>query len=420
MGILLPYAGCGKIMGSMTLRTLEDVEVAGKTVLLRVDLNVPMQGGIITDDTRIARLKPTLQYLIKKKARIVLLSHFGRPKGQFVPSLSLAPLANALKSVAGKSVHFGVDCVGSAAKDAVAKLKPGEVILLENLRFHPEEEKGDTRFAHELANLGDVFINDAFSCSHRAHASITGITKYLPSAAGRLMQMEIEELDSIFASTRKPVTAIIGGSKISSKLELLENLIGKVDNLIIGGAMANTFLLAQGHDVGKSLVETDLKKTAKRILDKAKKQNCNIILPTDVVTGTDPQGGVSEMVGVDSIPHSAIAFDIGNETFVTIAQCLKNSKTALWNGPLGMFESQPFEAGTLMVAREIAALTRAKKLKSIAGGGDTLAALALARMTESFSYISTAGGAFLEWLEGKTLPGVAVLLKAKQPIAKAR
>ena len=401
-------------MGSMTLRTLEDVNVSSKTVLLRVDLNVPMQGGMVTDATRIERLKPTLQYLTRKKARIVLLSHFGRPGGKFVPSMSLAPLANAVsQALGGKDVQFGVDCVGPAAQEAVDKLKPGEAILLENLRFHPEEEKGDARFARELADLGDVFINDAFSCSHRAHASITGIAKYLPSAAGRLMQREIEELNSIFSSTRKPVTAIVGGSKVSSKLELLENLISKVDKLIIGGAMANTFLLAQGHSVGKSLVEPDLKKTAKRILDKAAKRGCNIILPVDVMVSTDPLSGPTAMVHIDAIPSAAMALDIGNETFRTIMDCLKNSKTVVWNGPLGMFETRPFDISTLMVAREITCLTESKKLKSVAGGGDTLAALALARMTGSFSYISTAGGAFLEWLEGKTLPGVAVLLQAK-------
>jgi len=399
----------------MKLRTLDDINVTGKTVLLRVDLNVPMQGGIVTDDTRIARLKPTLAYLTKKKARIVLLSHFDRPGGKFVPSLSLAPLANALKPVlGGKEVQFGVDCVGPAAQDAVSKLKPGEAILLENLRFHPEEEKGDAHFARELASLGDVFINDAFSCSHRAHASITGITKYLPSAAGRLMQREIEELDSIFSGTRKPVTAIIGGAKASTKLALLGNLIGKVDNLIIGGAMANTFLLAQGHSLGKSLVEPTLKATAKRILEKAKKQGCKIILPQDVIVGASLEAPSAMMVDVDAIPSSMMALDIGNKTFRTIVECLKNSETVVWNGPLGVFEVPPFNSLTFMVAREVASLTHNKKsFKSIAGGGDTLAALALARMTDSFSYISTAGGAFLEWLEGKTLPGVAVLMNAK-------
>ncbi len=333
-------------MGNMTLRTLEDINVAGKTVLLRVDLNVPMQGGVVTDDTRghIARRQTHAAISYQKKGpHQVLLSHFGRPGGKFVPSLSLAPLASTLKSVLGKDAQFGVDCIGPAAQDAVARLKPGEAVLLENLRFHPEEEKGDAHFARELASLGDVFVNDAFSCSHRAHASITGIPKYLPSAAGRLMQQEMEELSNIFSAARKPITAIIGGSKVSTKLELLENLIGKVDNLIIGGAMANTFLLAQGHSVGASLVELTLKTTAKRILTKAKKQGCVIILPTDVMVRTKKDAAPTAAISVGEIPDGAMVLDIGDETLDAIADCLNNSKTVIWNGPMGMFETAPFD-----------------------------------------------------------------------------
>ena len=394
---------------------LEDLDVAGKTVLLRTDLNVPMQGGKVTDNSRIVRLLPTLNYLIKKKCRIVLLSHFDRPGGKFVPSMSLAPLVDAVSdALGGKTVHFGVDCIGAAARDAIAKLKPGGIVLLENLRFHPEEEKGDTNFARELASLGDVYINDAFSASHRDNASITGVAKYLPVAAGRLMQEELAALHSIFENAKTPLTAIIGGSKISTKLELLESLIEKVDNLIIGGAMANTFLSAQGYNVGKSLVEPKLKATAKRILDMAKKKKCHIVLPVDVIVGAAPEPNqTTETMGIDKIPDDQMVLDIGNESLRVIFECLAHSKTVLWNGPMGAFETRPFDVSTLMVAREIARLTRAGKLKSIAGGGDTVAALGLSGLTDSFSYLSTAGGAFLEWLEGKTLPGVAVLLSAK-------
>lgn len=413
----------------MKFPRLEDVELAGKTVLLRTDLNVPMQGGIVTDNTRILRLLPTLNYLLRKKCRIVLLSHFDRPGGRFVPSLSLAPLVDAVSlALGGKKVQFGVDCVGPAARDAVDKLKPGEIVLLENLRFHPEEEKGDSHFARELASLGEVFINDAFSASHRAHASITGIAHYLPVAAGRLMEKEIEALDGIFSNPKKPITAIIGGAKISTKLELLENLINKVDNLIIGGAMANTFLLAQGHSIGVSLVETKLKQTADRILKKAQKEGCNIILPIDVLVREPIEPSIeiqyhvntppvittgTSAANVSNIPPKETIYDIGNKTLRLIADCLGKSKTVIWNGPMGMFERNPYDVATLFIAREIASLTLENKIKSIAGGGDTVAAITRADMAHTFTYISTAGGAFLEWLEGKTLPGVAALMNAK-------
>jgi len=399
---------------------LEDVDVAGKTVLVRTDLNVPMQGGKVTDNNRIVRLLPTLNYLIKKKCRVVLLSHFDRPGGKFVPSMSLAPLVDALsEALGGKEVHFGVDCVGAAARDAISKLKPGEIVLLENVRFHAEEEAGDEPFARALAALGEVYINDAFSASHRAHASITGIPKYLPFAAGRLMQQELEALHGMFSTAKSPMTAIVGGSKISTKLALLESLIEKVDNLVIGGAMANTFLSVQGHDVGKSLLEPKLKPTAKRILSMAKQKKCRIILPVDVIVGDAPlPGQLTQMKSIDAIPEHLMALDIGNESLRAIFDCLAQSKTVIWNGPVGAFETRPFDTSTLMIAREIARLTQAGKIKSIAGGGDTVAALSLSGLSDSFSYLSTAGGAFLEWLEGKTLPGVVMLMEAKNAPAR--
>lgn len=404
----------------MTFPHLEDIDLAGKTVLLRTDLNVPMQGGKVTDHTRILRLLPTLNYLIKKKCRVVLLSHFGRPGGKFVPSLSLAPLVDAVSdALDGKEVRFGVDCIGPAARDAVSKLQPGEVVLLENLRFHPEEEKGDAHFAQELASLGDIFINDAFSCSHRAHASITGIAQYLPVAAGRLMQEEIDVLGSIFSSAKHPIAAIIGGSKISSKLELLENLTKTMDMLVIGGAMANTFLYAQGHDVGKSLYEKSMKATALKILKQAQKNDCQILLPVDVVVSTSLHAQAPcTIADIDAIPDDGIAVDIGPSSIQLFAEALATCKTVIWNGPMGAFEISPFDVSTVSLARIIAKFTQSKHLRSIAGGGDTVSALMHSGLAQNFSYLSTAGGAFLEWLEGKTLPGVAVLLEAKANNAK--
>jgi phosphoglycerate kinase len=404
----------------MKFLRLEDVDVAQKTVLLRTDLNVPMQGGRITDDTRIVRLLPTLNYLLKKKSRIVLLSHFDRPGGKFVPSMSLAPLVDALsKALGGKEVQFGVDCIGPAARTAVDKLKAEEILLLENLRFHPEEEKGDARFAKELASLGDVFINDAFSCSHRAHASITGLTQYLPVAAGRLMQEELEVLDSVMTNAKKPLGAIVGGSKISTKLDLLENLTKTMDVLIIGGAMANTFLLAQGMDVGKSICEPGMKATAKRILKSAEEQNCKIVLPTDlVVVEKFAEHSSCRVVSVDAIPATHTAVDVGPYSLQLYREALEGCKTVVWNGPVGAFETSPFDASTVTLARIVGKLTGEKKLRSIAGGGDTVAALAHSGMSDSFTYLSTAGGAFLEWMEGKTLPGVAALMVKGDPKAK--
>lgn len=399
---------------------LEDMDVAGKVVLVRTDLNVPMLGGRVTDDTRIVRLLPTLRYLIAQKARIVLLSHFGRPKGKFVPDLSLAPLVDALSAaLGGHTVRFGVDSIGPAAKEAVASLAPGEVLLLENLRFHPEEEKGDANFARELASLGDIFINDAFSASHRAHASITGLADYLPVAAGKLMEDEITVISSIFSGAQKPIGAVIGGSKVSTKLELLQNLTTRMDKIVIGGAMANTFLYALGHEVGASLCEKDLKDTALEILKTAEKNNCRLILPVDVVISKEFKAQAAcGIYDVKSIPEGGIAIDVGPESVELFGRELSECKTIIWNGPLGAFETSPFDVSTVSLARIVAKLTQQGKVRSIAGGGDTLSALNHSGLASCFSYLTTGGGAFLEWLEGKVLPGVAVLLNAKNSAKK--
>ena len=392
---------------------LDDVSFSGKTVLLRADLNVPMQGGKVTDDTRIVRLKPTIDYLRSKKAKIVLISHFGRPEGKFVPGMSLAPLVDPLAKAFGVAqVNFGVDCIGPAAAEAVKKTKAGEILLLENLRFHPQEETGDKAFARDLASLGDVFVNDAFSCSHRAHASITGIAEHVPTVAGRLMEEELSQLSAIFTQPKKPITAIVGGSKVSTKLDLLNNLVKKMDSIIIGGAMANTFLYAQGFKVGASLHEPKLKATALKILKTAEKHGCRVLLPTDVVAAKAFETRSScVVVDVDEIPASAIAIDVGPASIQLFSEEIARSKTVVWNGPMGAFEISPFDAGSIMLARVVAKLTRQKKIRSIGGGGDTVSALSHSALSD-FSYISTAGGAFLEWLEGKDLPGVSALSKA--------
>jgi phosphoglycerate kinase len=396
------------------LRVIDDVEVKDKTVLVRVDLNVPMQGGKVTDNTRIVRLLPTFNYLLKKNCRIVLLSHFDRPKGKFVPSMSLAPIVDELSSVlGGREVKFGVDCIGAAAREAVSRLGNGEILLLENLRFHPQEEQGDMNFASDIASLGDVYINDAFSCAHRAHASMVAITKCLPTVAGLLMQQELEILDGIFAKAERPIVAIIGGSKVSTKLELLENLSKNMDKILIGGAMANVFLQAKGHSIGKSLCESGMKKTALSLLKNAEKNNCKIVLPVDLMVARKfAAHTVNQVVPVDAIPDELTAVDIGPESVRLFVDEIKSAKTVVWNGPVGAFETSPFDVSTVSIARSVAALTSAGKLRSIAGGGDTVSAIMHSGLTESFSYFSTAGGAFLEWLEGKTLPGVMALLDA--------
>lgn len=404
-----------------SLPTLDLLDVAGKTVLVRCDLNVPMEGGRITDTTRVDRLLPTLTELSGKGARVVILSHFSRPKGKFVPSMTLAPLVDALsKALGGKDIKFGVDCIGGPARDAVSHLQNGDILLLENLRFHAEEEKNDDAFARELAALGDIYVNDAFSCSHRAHASVAGITKHLPFAAGRLLQQEVEALESIFENPQRPLAAIVGGSKVSTKLELLENLIHTMDVIIIGGAMANTFLLAQGHDVGKSICERDMASTARIILSAAEKKGCRLILPVDlIVTEKFASHSPCRVVPVGGIPATHTATDIGPRSVEAIADALRDCKTIVWNGPVGAFETAPFDASTVHVARTLAYLAQEGTAKAIAGGGDTISAVAHAGLSGCFTYLSTAGGAFLEWLEGKELPGIAALGKAASDKTRA-
>ena len=390
--------------------TIDDLDVAGKRVLLRADLNVPVKDGKVTDATRIERLAPTIEALVAKGAKTIVLSHFGRPKG-VDPSQSLKPLAGPLShAIGGKTVHFASDCIGPEAKKVVDALKPGEIALLENLRFHLEEEKNDPSFARQLAELGDIYIDDAFSAAHRAHASIEGLAHLLPNAAGKLMQAELEALGAALEHPQKPVMALVGGSKVSTKLDLLKFIISKVDKLAIGGAMANTFLFAQGRGVGRSLCEREMADTAREILAAAEKSGCTIILPDDAVTANKLEAGVvTRTVGVNAVPADAMMLDIGPESVGQIETALAECKTLVWNGPVGAFETKPFDRATVALATKVAELTAAKKLLSVAGGGDTVAALAAAGLEDKLSYVSTAGGAFLEWLEGKELPGVAAL-----------
>jgi phosphoglycerate kinase len=394
-------------------KTIDDLDVAGRRVLVRVDLNVPIKDGRVTDATRIVRLTPTLDELARRGARVVLLSHFGRPKGKVVKDMSLrpvvAPLADALK----RPVAFAEDCVGPAAEKAVATLKDGDVVLLENLRFHAEEEANDVGFAKRLAALGDLYVNDAFSTAHRAHASTEAIAHLLPAAAGRLMQAELEALTRALTAPKRPVAAIVGGAKISTKLDLLGNLVGKVDVLVIGGAMANTFLAAQGLNVGKSLAEPDMAATVKDVLKAAKQRGCAVVLPVDAVVAREFKANAPhETVAVGAVPADTMILDVGPRSVAALEVKLAECRTCVWNGPLGAFETPPFEAGTVAVAKRAAVLTKAGKLLTVAGGGDTVAALAEAGVVDDFSYVSTAGGAFLEWLEGKDLPGVTALRAA--------
>jgi phosphoglycerate kinase len=396
------------------IRTLDDLgDVAGRKVLVRLDLNVPMQDGEITDASRIERSVPTVAELRDKSAKVVVLSHFGRPKGRRESSMSLRPLCRPLGAALGSiEVAFAEDCIGAPAERAVAALQAGDVLLLENLRFHPGEEKNDPAFADQLARLGERYVNDAFSASHRAHASITGLAERLPSAAGRLMQAEIEALSRALDHPDRPLGAVIGGAKVSTKVEVLGNLLEKVDLLVLGGGMANTFLYARGTPVGRSLCEKDLAETARAIMAKAEARNCQIVLPIDGRVATEFKAGArSSVVPIELVPEEAMILDIGPGSAEQIQGAIARCKTLVWNGPLGAFEIPPFGAGTTAVSRMVAERTQAGKLMSVAGGGDTLAALAHAGVLEQFSYVSTAGGAFLEWLEGKELPGVAVLKK---------
>jgi phosphoglycerate kinase len=392
------------------VRTLDDLDPAGKTVLVRIDLNVPMQDGKVADATRIERIVPTLRELMDKGAKVVALSHFGRPKGKRQPAMSLVPLCKPLGEALSARVAFAEDCIGQPAERAVQALRPSMVLLLENLRFHPGEEANDPDFADALASLGELYVGDAFSAAHRAHASVVGLAERLPSAAGRLMQAEIQALTSALEDPARPVLSVIGGAKVSTKLELLGNLIGKVDAMILGGGMANTFLLAQGTPVGRSLCERDMAETAREIMARAKARGCDIVLPIDARIATAlEENAPSSVVPIGLVPDDAMILDIGPASEELFCEQIARSATVVWNGPLGAFEVPPFDAGTNAIARKIAELTQARRLMSIAGGGDTLSALSHADALEELSYVSTAGGAFLEWLEGKTLPGVAVL-----------
>ncbi|MWD26989.1 phosphoglycerate kinase [Aquicoccus sp. SCR17] len=394
----------------MGWKTLDDMELEGKRVLTRVDINVPLEDGRVTDATRIERVAPTIADILKAGGKPILLAHFGRPKGKRVPEMSLEQLVPALSEVFGVPVVFAPDCAGPEARSAAEKLEDGQVLLLENTRFHAEEEQNDESFAEEMAKLGDIYCNDAFSAAHRAHASTEALARKLPCCAGRLMQAELEALEKALGDPKRPVAAVVGGAKVSTKIDLLSNLVEKVDRLIIGGGMANTFLSAQGIDVGKSLSEADLAATAKEILQKAEDIGCDVVLPCDVVVAREfKENAEHETVGALDCPADAMILDAGEMSVARINDILDHSSTLIWNGPLGAFEIAPFDAATNAAAKHAAELSRDGKLISVAGGGDTVAALNRAGAAEDFTYISTAGGAFLEWMEGKTLPGVAAL-----------
>ncbi len=394
----------------MRFRTLDGVDVAGKRVLLRADLNVPVHDGRITDLTRLERLTPTIRELAAAGARVIVCSHFDRPKGKRVPAMTLAPVARALGEVLGRRVRFAEDCIGVAAQQAVDVLASGDVLVLENTRFHTGEEANDAGFARELAALADLYVDDAFSAAHRAHASTEAVAHLLPAYAGRLMQAELEALDRALGTPARPVAAIVGGAKVSTKLDLLANLVSRVDELVIGGAMANTFLAAQGLAVGRSLQEPDLHETARRILTDADTAGCAVLLPIDAVVAAALAPGVpTRAVTVAEVEPDAMILDVGPGTVQALTARLAGWKTLVWNGPLGAFETPPFDAGTTALAHAVAAATASGRLVSVAGGGDTVAALRQAGVADKFSYVSTAGGAFLEWMEGKTLPGVAAL-----------
>jgi phosphoglycerate kinase len=395
--------------GMSAFRTLDGLDVENKRVLVRVDLNVPMENGIVTDATRIERVIPTILELARARAKVILLAHFGRPKG-VDPKESLKPVAAKLAEIAKRPVAFAEDCIGEVAAKAVAAMEAGDILCLENTRFHKGEENNDPDFVKALAANGDIWVNDAFSAAHRAHASTEGLGHLLPAYAGRTMQAEIEALSRALEQPKRPVVALVGGAKVSSKLELLGNLVAKVDALIIGGGMANTFLYAQGVGIGKSLAERDLADTARSILQKAEKANCAIILPVDAVVAYHfAADAPSHAYGLESIPHDGMILDVGPQSIERIKGAIDEAETLVWNGPLGAFELHPFDHGTVEAARHVAKRTKAGKLLSVAGGGDTVAALNHARVAQEFSYVSTAGGAFLEWMEGKPLPGVEIL-----------
>lgn len=389
---------------------LQNCVVTNKNVLLRVDINVPVVNGKITDDTRIKAVIPTIKYLIENGAKVILMSHFGRPEGQKILSMSLGQVREKIEELLGKKINFVDDCIGEKVRKSVDETQYGEVILLENLRFYKGETKNDPEFVKELASLGNLYVNDAFSCSHRAHASIVGVAEILKPCAGLLLQDEIDNLQNLVANPVKPMLAIVGGSKVSTKIDLLNSLITKADAIFIAGGMANTFLYAKGFEVGKSLCEKDLKDLALEIMANAQKNNCEIILPQDVVVCKKLENGVtSKTVNTKDVVSDDIIADAGEETINYLAEKITNIKTVVWNGPLGAFEIKPFDASTTKLAEVIASKTKAKKLISVAGGGDVVSALNSSGFIDDFTYISTAGGAFLEWLEGKDLPGVKIL-----------
>ena len=395
---------------SQTFKTLDDADLAGKRALVRVDFNVPMEDGKVTDDTRLRAAGPTIDKLRQGGAKVILLAHFDRPKGKVVPSMSLGPIVEPLSKVLGVPVAFAEDCIGPKAREAVNALPPGGVLLLENVRFHAGEEANERPFADALAANGDLYVNDAFSAAHRAHASTEALARRLPAYAGEQMRLELTALDRALGAPERPVLGIVGGSKVSTKLDLLRNLVTKLDKLAIGGGMANTFLYAQGHDVGASYCEKELAETARDIIRLAGQNNCKLFLPLDIVVAEKLAPGAAARVrDVGSIDEHERILDAGPETVERLCRAMDNSKTLIWNGPLGVFEMPPFDKGTMKAARHAAELAKAGKLVAVAGGGDTVAALNAADVTDDFTFVSTAGGAFLEWMEGKELPGVAAL-----------
>ena len=394
----------------MTFRTLQGADLKGKTALVRVDFNVPMENGVVQDDTRLRAALPTIDLLSKAGAKVVLLAHFDRPKGKRVPEMSLKPVVDPLAALVKKLIAWADDCIGAPAKTVIDSLKPGDIALLENLRYHAGEEKNDPAFAAELAKLGDLYVNDAFSAAHRAHASTESITKLLPAYPGLSMERELTALDAALGNPQRPVLGIVGGSKVSTKLDLLKNLVTKLDKLAIGGGMANTFLFAQGHDVGSSYCEKDLAETAREIIRLAGQNKCELLLPIDIVVAEQMAAGVPTRVrGLGHVDEHERILDAGPETVARLKRAMSNSRTLIWNGPLGVFEIPPFDKGTVEAAKEAARLAKEGKLIAVAGGGDTVSAMNHAGVAADLTFISTAGGAFLEWMEGKVLPGVEAL-----------
>jgi len=391
-------------------RFADQLDVAGKTVLLRLDVNVPLADGVVSDDTRIRRVMPGVKSLLERGAKVVVLTHFGRPKGQFVPALTVRPVAQSIAGILGQPVHVESDVIGPGGQRAVAALGNGELLMMENLRFYPEEEANDLEFAKRLAALGDLYVGDAFSCAHRAHASVDALPRLMEAAAGRSFAAELEALNAALSSPVRPLGAVVGGAKVSSKLALLENLVTKVDGLVLGGGMANTFLLSAGKSIGASLAEPDMVETAQRIMDVAAAHNCRIILPEDVVVAVEFKlGAAHRITGIDDVGGAEMILDAGPQSVKAATDFFDQCSTIVWNGPMGAFEIPPFDTATTALARAVALRTQKDGVMSVAGGGDTMAALANAGVNDQFSYVSTAGGAFLEWLEGKRLPGVEAL-----------